>query len=194
MNFLTSGMTIRLSRILRHVVGSVGKVSWKGVSTKEMLRSENGSVSALLPGVLNSSINDMKSTCTKDYVTILTLVWKMLSGSSIACTTGGAASTVKSITSVSATWFTVDFEELKRLGTNPGSLISSKIFAWNIGVMGSANNPLEITHNLVFEVHFNTIFLISFSISTGFPTKFCTLFFISLLKLNVVVYTVWCPS
>lgn len=76
---------------------------------------------------------------------ILTLGWKMLSGSSAACTAGRTASTVKSITDVSGASFAADFEEMKFLGTKLGSLISSRTLFWCIGVMGSVTNTLETT-------------------------------------------------
>jgi hypothetical protein len=91
---------------------------------------------------MNAFVTDMKSLCPGDYVIILTLVWKMLSRSSAACTTEGAESTVKSITGTSDMWLADDFEELKCLGTNPGSLISSRTLAWYTGGMGSVTNPL----------------------------------------------------
>jgi len=76
---------------------------------------------------------------------ILTLGWKMLSGSSAACTAGRTASTVKSITDVSDTSFVADLEELKFFGTKLGSLISSRTLFWCTGVMGSVTNTLETT-------------------------------------------------
>jgi hypothetical protein len=86
----------------------------------------------------------MKSLCRGLYE-ILTLGWKMLSGSSAACTAGRTASTVKSITDVSHTSFAADFEELKFLGTKLGSLISSRTLFWCTGVMGSVTNTMETT-------------------------------------------------
>jgi hypothetical protein len=81
---------------------------------------------------------------------LLTLVWKMLSGSSVACTPESAASVVKSITDVSDAWLTTDFEELKCFGTKPGSLISSRTLAWYIGVTESVKKSIEHRpHNFV---------------------------------------------
>ena len=69
----------------------------------------------------------------------------MLSGSSAACAAGRTASTVKSITDVSDTSFTADFDELKFLGTKLGSLISSRTLFWCTGLMESVTNTLETT-------------------------------------------------
>jgi hypothetical protein len=90
------------------------------------------------------SVVYMKSLC-RGLHEILTLGWKMLSGSSAGCTAGRTASTVKSITDVSHTSFAADFEELKFLGTKLGSLISSRTLFWCTGVMGSVTNKMETT-------------------------------------------------
>jgi hypothetical protein len=81
---------------------------------------------------------------------ILTLMWKILSGSSVACTPESTASVVKSVTDVSGTWLTTDFEELKCFGTKPGSLISSRTLAWYTGMIESVKKSVEHKpHNLV---------------------------------------------
>jgi hypothetical protein len=90
---------------------------------------------------------------TKDYVMILTLGCKMLSESSVVCTAESTAFVVRSITDVSDTWLTTDFEELKCFGTKPGSLISSKTLAWYTGVMESVKSQLGTSLIITSSCH-----------------------------------------
>jgi hypothetical protein len=88
---------------------------------------------------------DITFLYTEDYVMILTLGWKMLPESSVVCTAESTAFVVKSITDVSDTWLTTDFEELKCFGTKPGSLISSRTLVWYTGVTESVKHQLGMS-------------------------------------------------